>query len=311
MYSSAIRALVVAIGCTLLATGCAVTEAAPDQSGPSPLTAVAAFGDFSTIDYCSLLDLPKVAAGHHIGAEPDPSFESCRAEITDGALRRAVTIGPLAFDADPNLRPYDYLGPVPDGVDVQQSMFNDQVECTRTVTFADGIRLNLTVSDIAGKSPALTRCQEADSAVGGVFDALTGNRLGRLGFAERSWGRVAPCALLDVHDLDVPSGAETQPTAGLSGHSCIRGKVSLRLSAGRAADAGPQETLAGRKVRVTVSGAFCTVDTAQPVPGSPGRIEKAEIDVVETAGTAGDQTCSAARAAAGAILPRLPKPEKQ
>lgn len=310
MYSSVIRALVVAIGCAFLATGCAMTAAAPDQSGPSPLTAVAAFGDFNTIDYCSLLDLPKVAAGHRIGAEPDSSFESCRAEVTDGAVRRAVTVGPLAFDADPNLRPYDYVGAVPDGVDVQQSMFNDQIECTRTVTFADGIRLNLTVADIAGASTAAVRCQEADSAVGGLFGALTGNRVGRLEFAERSWGRVAPCALLDVHDLDASSGPETRPTAGLSGHSCIRGKVSLRLSSGRAADSGAQEPLAGRQVRVTISGAFCTVDTTQPASGEPGRAEKAEISVVETAGTAGAGTCAAARAAASSILPRLPQPEK-
>jgi len=302
--------LVVAIGCALPATGCATTAAVPDQSGPSPLTAVAAFGDFSTIDYCSLLDLPRVAAGHRIGAEPDPSFESCRAEVLDGAARRTVTVGPLAFDADPNLRPYDYAGVVPDGVDVQQSMFNDQVECTRTVTFADGIRLNLTVADVAGTSAAAARCKEADSAVGGVFEALTGNRVGRLDFAERSWGRVAPCALLDVHDLDIPSGPETRPTAGLSGHSCIRGKVSLRLSSGRAAESGTQEPLAGRQVHVTISGAFCIVDTAQPAPGKPGRTEKAEISVVETTGTAGTGTCAAARAAAGSILPRLPQPGK-
>ena len=288
-----------------------MTATVPDQSGPSPLTAVAAFGDFNTIDYCSLLDLPRVAAGHRIGAEPDSSFESCRAEIADGIAHRAVTVGPLAFDADPNLRPYDYVGVVPDGVDVQQSMFNDQIECTRTVTFADGIRLNLTVADIAGPSTAAARCREADSAVGGVFEALTGNRVGRLEFAERSWGRVAPCALLDVHDLDGPSGPETRPTAGLSGHSCIRGKVSLRLSSGRvgAAD-GAQESLAGRQVRVTISGAFCTVDTSQPAPGEPSRTEEAEVGVVETAGTAGAGTCAAARAAAGSILPRLPQPAK-
>jgi len=287
-----------------------MTAAAPDQSGPSPLTAVAAFGDFNTINYCSLLDLPRVADGHRIGAEPDSTLESCRAEITDGAARRTVTVGPLAFDADPNLRPYDYVGVVPDGVGVQQSMFNDQTECTRTITFADGIRLNLTVADVAEASTATTRCREADGAVSGVFEALTGNKVGRLEFAERSWGRVAPCALLDVHDLDAPSGPETRPTAGLSGHSCIRGKVSFRLSSGRTAADGTQEPLAGRQVGVIISGAFCTVDTTQPSPGEPGRTEKAEISVVETAGTAGAGTCAAARVAATSILPRLPQPEK-
>ncbi|SEB33138.1 hypothetical protein SAMN04489727_0683 [Amycolatopsis tolypomycina] len=287
--------------CALLTAGCATTQAAPERdSGPTPLTAVDALGDFGSIDYCSLLDVPKVAPG----AVAVPTFESCRAE----AGPRTILVGPLAFDSDPNIKPYDYAGPVPDGVAVQQSMFNDRSACTRAITFADGTRLDLSVTDGGGDQDA--RCTVADAAVGSALTAITARKVGRLTFPDGSWGRVAPCVPLDNHDLDAAAGAGSQPTAGLSGHSCIRGKVSFKLTVETVEPAGPVETLGGREARVRVAGAFCLVDATQPAPGLPGRRELAEISVVETAGTAGDGTCTLARGAANAILPRLPTPGK-
>ena len=218
-------------------------------------------------------------------------------------------MGPLAFDSDPNIKPYAYLGPVPDGVAVQQSMFNDRSACTRAITFADGNRLDLSVADTGDDQAA--RCGVADAAVGSVLTAVTTGKVGRLKFPDRSWGLVAPCVLLDTHDLDAVAGAGSRPATGLSGHSCIRGKVSLKLTVETdeaSAPAGPPETVGGREARVRVAGAFCLVDTTQPAPGLPGRRELAEISVVETAGTAGDGTCALARTAASAIFPRLPTP---
>ncbi|WP_408630258.1 hypothetical protein [Amycolatopsis mongoliensis] len=286
--------------CALLATGCAKTQAAPETtSGPTPLTASAALGDFATVDYCSLLDVPAVAPG----AVATPTFETCRADLGG----RTILVGPLAFDSDPNIKPYAYLGPVPDGVAVQQSMFNDRTACTRAITFADGNRLELSVTD-SGDDQA-GRCGVADAVVGSVLDAVTANKVRRLKFPERSWGLVAPCVLLDNNDLDAVAGAGTRPAIGLSGHSCIRGKVSFKLTVETdeaKAPAGPPETVGGREARVRVAGAFCLVDTTQPAAGLPGHRELAELSVVETAGTAGDGTCAMARTAANAILPRLP-----
>jgi hypothetical protein len=289
--------LVVAMLCALLAAGCAKTQAAPEQSsGPTPLTASAALGDFGSVDYCSLLNVPDVAPG----AVAVPTFESCRATL--GA--RTILVGPLAFDSDPNIRPYAYLGQVPDGVAIQQSMFNDRSACTRAITFADGNRLDLSVTD-TGNDQA-SRCGVADAAVGSALDAITANKVRRLTFPDRSWGRVAPCVLLDNHDLDDAAGAASRPTTGLSGHSCIRGKVSLKLTVETEVADSPPEALGGREARVRVAGAFCLVDTTQPARGLPGRRELAELSVVETAGTAGDGTCALARTAANVIFPRLP-----
>lgn len=286
--------LVVAMVCALLAAGCAQTQAAPEQtSGPTPLTASAALGDYATVDYCSLLDAP--------GAVETPTFETCRAD----AGGRTILVGPLAFDSDPNIRPYEYPGPVPDGVAVQQSMFNDRSACTRAITFADGNRLDLSVTD-AGDDQA-ARCGVADAAVGSALAAITSNKVGRLTFPDRSWGLVAPCVMLDKPDLEAVAGAGSRPATGLSGHSCIRGKVSFKLTVQTDEPSAPPETLGGREAVVRLSGAFCLVDTTQPAQGLPGRRELAEISVVETAGTAGDGTCAQARTAANTILPLLPK----
>ncbi|QKV81320.1 hypothetical protein HUT10_21985 [Amycolatopsis sp. Hca4] len=281
--------------CALLAGGCATTQAAPEpDSGPTPLTASAALGDFGSIDFCSLLAVPGVT-------EAVPTFESCRAQ----AGPRTITVGPLAFDADPNLKPYEnYPGSVPDGVAIQQSMFNDRSACTRAITFADGNRIDLSVTDGTGDQEA--RCGVADAAVRSALTAITRHQVGRLTFPDRSWGRVAPCVPLDDHDLDAAAGPNSQPTTGLSGHSCIRGKVSFRLTVETTEPAVPAEKIGGRDARVRVAGAFCLVDTTQPAPGLPGHRELAEISVVETAGTAGEGTCALARGAAGSIFPRLP-----
>ncbi|EOD65950.1 hypothetical protein H480_23922 [Amycolatopsis vancoresmycina DSM 44592] len=291
--------MAVAMLCALLTAGCAATQAAPEQnSGPTPLTAADALGDFGSVDYCSLLNVPAVAPG----AVAVPTFESCHAQ----AGPRTILVGPLAFDSDPNIKPYDYPGPVPDGVAVQQSMFNDRSACTRAITFADGNRLDLSVTDNGSDQGG--RCDVADAAVGSALAAITAHKVGRLTFPDRSWGRVAPCVLLDTHDLDSAAGPGGRPATGLSGHSCIRGKVSLKLTVETAEPAGPSEKLGGRDARVRLAGAFCLVDATQPAPGLPGRRELAEISVVETAGTAGDATCALARTAATSILPRLPTP---
>ncbi|VVJ24630.1 Uncharacterised protein [Amycolatopsis camponoti] len=293
-----LNVLVVALLCALLTAGCATTQAAPEpSSGPTPLTASAALGDFATVDYCSLLDVPAVAPG----AVTTPTFENCRAD----AGGRTILVGPLAFDSDPNIKPYDYLGPVPDGVAVQQSMFNDRSTCTRAITFADGNRLDLSVTDGGGDQAG--RCGVADAAVGSVLSTVTANKVKRLNFPDRSWGLVAPCVLLDKPDLEAVAGAGSRPATGLSGHSCIRGKVSFKLTVETDEAAAPPEQLGGREARVRLAGAFCLVDTTQPARGLPGHRELAELSVVETAGTAGDGTCALARTAANTILPLLPR----
>jgi hypothetical protein len=292
-----------------LAAACAAPESVPSPTTDrdEPLTAAAALGEFSSLDYCSLVDQRKVIGDGNAVKPPVSSFETCRFEFIEGANRYTVTTGPIAAGQDPNNQPYEYEGALPQGVSVQQSAFNANVACTRLLTFADGIRLSVVVtSDNPDLSDQLNRCRKADATVGSALAAITGQRLGRMNLDQRSWGRVAPCVLLDQRELDAASGPETEPAPALSGHSCIRGKVSVELSVGADTTPGATEALGGRQAQVLTSGAFCQVTTRRPIPGTPDRVEQAMLTVVNVAGNADDATCAAAREVAVAVFPKLP-----
>ncbi|ANN20427.1 hypothetical protein SD37_35825 [Amycolatopsis orientalis] len=302
----------IAVLCGLfLATACATPDPAstpsPTTAGDEALTASEALGEYSSLDYCSLVDQRKVIGAGNAVKPPLTSFEFCRLEFVEGANRYTVTTGPIAAGQDPNNQPYEYGGPLPQGLSVQQSSFNASTACTRLLTFADGIRLSIVVtSDNADPADQNDRCRIADATVGTAAGAITARKVGRLNLDQRSWGRVAPCALLDQHELDAAAGPETKPAPALSGHSCIRGKVSLVLSVGADTTPGATEALGGRQVQVATSGAFCQVTTHRPIPGTPDRVEQAMLSVVGVDGAPEDATCAAAREVAVAVFPKLP-----
>ncbi|SFG91452.1 hypothetical protein SAMN04489731_101941 [Amycolatopsis regifaucium] len=276
-------------------------------AGEEALTASEALGEYSSLDYCSLVDQRKVIGGGNAVKPPLASFEFCRLEFVEGANRYTVTTGPITSGQDPNNQPYDYGGSLPEGVSVQQSTFNEDTTCTRLLTFADGIRLSIVVtSDNTAPADQAARCRIADATVGSAAGVIGARRVGRLNLDQRSWGRVAPCAPLDQHELDAAAGAETKPAPALSGHSCIRGKVSFSLSVGADTTPGATEALGGRQVQVTTSGAFCQVTTHRPIPGTPERVEQATLSVVGVDGAPEDATCAAAREVAVAVFPKLP-----
>ncbi|MFI5612414.1 hypothetical protein [Amycolatopsis sp. NPDC051903] len=289
----------------LVLAGCSTDPApAAAPAAPSPMTATSALGDFTTLDYCSLLDVSRLRGA--TADDPDSSFTDCRADFVRGGRSHTVAVGPLAADADPNVKPYEYSGPLPDGVSVQQAGFTPDKTCSRAVTFADGIRLAVSVSDGEGLSANGDRCGDADAVVGGVLAAVSGGRVKHHEFPDRSWGRVDPCALLDVHDLDAISGANTQPSAGLSGHSCIRGTVSIDFAVQKQVPTGATETLGGRTARQATDGAFCRLTTTQPSPSTPGRGEQAVVSVVDTTGSSGAAACPAAQQVAALVFAKIP-----
>ncbi|HWD02646.1 MAG TPA: hypothetical protein VG674_09360 [Amycolatopsis sp.] len=292
------------VGLALVPAACSAAGPAPSPAPPSPLTATAALGDFTTLDYCSLLDVSRLRGA--TADDPDSSFTDCRADYLRSGRSHTVTVGPLAADADPNVKPYRYAGPVPDGVSVQQAGFTPDRSCTRTVTFADGVRLAVVVADDEGATGGNERCTDADATVGGVLAAVSDGKVGHHRFLDRSWGRVDPCALLDVHELDAISGPDTQPAAALSGHSCIRGTVSVEFAVQKRAPTGATETLGGRTAHEAADGAFCRITTTQPSPSTPGRGEQAVVSVVDTTGSDGALACPAARQVANLVFAKIP-----
>ncbi|UUV35164.1 hypothetical protein NQK81_17520 [Amycolatopsis roodepoortensis] len=293
-----------------LVAACSTPEPAVTPSttaGEEALTASEALGEYSSLDYCSLVDQRKVIGGGNAVKPPLTSFEFCRLEFVEGANRYTVTTGPITSGQDPNNQPYEYAGPLPEGVSVQRSTFNEDIACTRLLTFADGIRLSIAVtSDDTAPADQADRCRIADATVDGAAGVIAARKAGRLNLDQRSWGRVAPCAQLDQHELDAAAGPETKPAPALSGHSCIRGKVSFSLSVGADTTPGATEALGGRQVQVTTSGAFCQVTTHRPIPGTPDRVEQAMLSVVGVDGEPEDATCAAAREVAAAVFPKLP-----
>ncbi|WP_409492768.1 hypothetical protein [Amycolatopsis sp. cmx-11-12] len=305
------KRLIVVLCGLFLAAACATPEPAvtpsPTMARDEALTAAEALGDYSSLDYCSLVDQAKVIGGGNAVKPPLSSFEFCRLEFVEGANRYTVTTGPITSGQDPNNQPYEFGGSLPEGVSVQQSTFNEDTTCTRLLTFADGIRLSIVVtSDNENPADQADRCRIADATVGSAAGVIAAQKVGRLNFDQRSWGRVAPCALLDQHELDAAAGAETKPAPALSGHNCIRGKVSVSLSVGVDTTPGATEALGGRQVQVTTSGAFCQVTTHRPIPGTPERVEQALLSVVGVDGAPEDATCAAAREVAVAVFPKLP-----
>ncbi len=214
-----------------------------------------------------------------------------------------MTIGPLAADRDPNVQAYDYARPLPDGVSVQQTGFVPERTCGRAITFADGIRLAVSIADDDGRGSVDDRCGAADDVVGGVLAAVSGNRVRHMQLPDRSWGRVDSCALLNTPGL---AAAATDAIAALAGHSCIRGDVSLEFTVVKQASTGPSETLGSRTSRVVADGAFCRVRTVQPSPATPGRAEQATVSVVDTSGAGGDAACTPARAVAATVFAKIP-----
>ncbi|HEU5470050.1 MAG TPA: hypothetical protein VFV67_05305 [Actinophytocola sp.] len=94
-----IRLLSVACALLVLA-GCAkpvAGTAGPDERAATPLTAQAVFGDYRTVDYCSLVDraaLPDGIVGD--SAAPVNSFDNCEF-LRPGAGTRRGSLGEAAL----------------------------------------------------------------------------------------------------------------------------------------------------------------------------------------------------------------------
>src|SRR5262245_24510310 len=109
--------------CGLLLAAC--TGTADSAPKPTALTADVAFGDFRTIDYCTMLEAT--------GGTPVSSFEQCRVDA-DGIHR---IVGHVQSDDDVT-EPYDYPGKLPRGVKIWQDPKRDQFGgCLRWVGFSD------------------------------------------------------------------------------------------------------------------------------------------------------------------------------
>ncbi|HEX6344130.1 hypothetical protein [Umezawaea sp.] len=267
---------------TLLCAALALT-ACTSSTREGPLTATDALGDLKTIDYCSI-----------VGGTGDPAFERCR--VVDGV--RIMAVGPVESGENKDLHPVEYHGSaLPDGMRVQGSTFNAQQSCTRLLTFSDDIRLSFMVT---GESDADANCAKAMEAVESALGVINENKVGRRQFADNSFGRLDPCALLSTPEVEAVIGAGRQKKPSATGHNCLHGDVALKFDLKQAV-VGDEETVAGRRATVNKISLFCTVH----LNSGP---ESAAVQAISVTGEADDGTCDRARQVAELVFPALPRP---
>src|SRR5689334_4010151 len=100
--------------CGLLLTACTSGNGLDARPAPAALTGEKVFGDYGTVDYCTLLD--------PAGGTPVSSFEHCSVDVA--GIRHVV--GPVQSDNDIGMdptstKPYtSYAGHLPRGVGLRE-----------------------------------------------------------------------------------------------------------------------------------------------------------------------------------------------
>lgn len=279
--------------CGLLLTAC-TTPQADEPPKPTALTADTVFGDFRTIDYCSMLD--------PAGGTPESSFEQCRVDV-DGTHR---IVGPVQSDDD-SIQPYDYPGKLPRGVRIWQDPQRDKFGgCLRWVGFSDHNWLLVGASRLdSGTATPEQLCTVADDMVARTLGVIEEGKVGHVTYGKDSFGSLDPCALLDRPEVEaiVERGV---PDPFPHGHNCELGTIGLGFRVVAPGTGGTPETVGGRPGRVEVIGAMCFVSVERPLPDRPGLVERAELTGVDLVGHGAD-ACPDTRAVAEVVVPGLPQ----
>lgn len=307
------RRLLAAVLCgAFVLAGCTSTPPAPPAWEEHAATD--SLGDLRTIDYCSLLDTPKILGTANPSAPAVSSFELCRVWVTEGTSRYVLVVGPLGSQVTADMQPHNYAGTLPAGVSVRDSTRGVN-SCTRYLVFDDGTTLMTAASDASTPDPELAPlsrealCAKADASLAGVVAAITEKRIGRLTFEPGSFGALDPCALLTGPEADKLIGADKAATPAVHGHDCTRGDAAVYFTVGdpsalqASGNRGPQpDTIAGRSVTADSHLAACWFTASRKT--STGQVEEARVEFKLNLENLG--FCDSARSLAELILPKLP-----
>jgi len=308
------RRLLAAVLCgAFVLAGC--TSTPPRPPAWEEHTAVESLGDLRTIDYCSLLDTPKILGTATLSAPAVSSFELCRAWVTEGTSRYTLVVGPLGSQVTADMEPHVYPGTLPAGVSVRDSTRHVDWSCTRFLLFDDRVTLMVGASSDAAPPDSEPKpkareslCAKTDAALAGVVAAINEKRVGRLTFEPGSYGGLDPCALLTGPEADKLIGADKAATPAAHGHDCTRGDAAVYFTVNdpsvvqASGDRGPQpDTIAGRSVMADSHLAACWFTASRKT--STGQVEEARVEFklnVENL-----SFCDSARSLAELILPKL------
>lgn len=324
--------LAMVCGAALLMAGCTqavVGAPAPNQAAAqraleerTPLTSDLAFGDLTTIDYCSLIDTGLVAQGGLTdAAEPQPSFDECA--VTGKISGQNATLEVGFLDQNAGSRLPDREKTLPRGLVAQRDLTGGGSDsCAYHLAFPDRVSVELYAyletpsSDPGASSTASPLCTLDTTVFDGVVDAVTQKKVAHLTFAPGSVGTVDACTLLPDSLVVQQSGLPLQRERNPSKHRCRWSNTGLGAHAAlwfyvdkppQAVNGATAETIAGRQSVVTAPDPrFCVVDTViGPWPGA----KNGEVEVAETyinVGSMAKDACGISRAFATAAWPHLP-----
>ncbi|KAA9162092.1 DUF3558 domain-containing protein [Amycolatopsis acidicola] len=307
----------------LLLTGCAGTvsgtasvntqEVQQYQLQRTPLTSQAAFGDVSTVDYCSLLDLDRVkAAGGNGLSEPARNFNYCQVSGKVYGQDIVLGLGYLSSQGGSQERVADPAKALSRGLVAQRSTRNDNKSCTYYLAFPDGVSLQVYVtneSTYPSTSAGPSLCAINGAVLDGAVAKLSANQAGHFQFAPGSLGTVDACTLLDVAEVNAQLGGSLRQSAFPAKHRCrwqdAQGNqldLMLDVSDGTGSTA---EQIGGHATDIAQlddAGRDCLA-TGSVAPYD-GQVEVANLYV--TVGEPPKDACGVARALAGVAWPRLP-----
>ncbi|MGI5995457.1 hypothetical protein [Saccharomonospora viridis] len=295
------------------AKGTAVEEATNAQE--EPLTAEAALGDLSTVDFCGLLDTKALEEGiEGTLAFTQPGFSQCLVGIDTQGGRVIATIGNLYDKSESTNWPSE------DETlsrSVHRQVIATEVGCVRALLFADEIGLEVFAWELedAGKLDTETICHIADAVTDGVQDAALSEDTFTLSFQPGSLAELEPCSLLEDTEAAKVLGGETSAQEQLGGHGCTW-EVSSGESTGATAEltfdvaltadlSGFSGEIAGRPTQMSVDGYMCQVATPH-IPFSQENPNQREV-VTLLAMATWEDPCQAVEELAEVVWPQLPK----
>lgn len=311
----------------LLLTGCAGTVSGTAsvssqdlqqyQQNQQPLTSQHAFGDVTTIDYCSLLDLDRVETAGGVGlGDQHQGFNNCQVTGKVYGQDIAVTVGYLSGQVSGPDRATDPEKKLPRGLVAQRATSNDNKGCTYYLDFADSVSLTIYVDNVSSypsTSAGQSLCAISGAVLDGVVAKVSANAVGHFKFAPGSLGTVDACSLLTEDDVNGQLGALSRTPSMPSKHRCRwkdtagnqldvvldvgdgTGSTAEQIG-GHATDVSPIDE-AGRECMAT--------GVVAPYPDD-GADQFQQAMIYVTVADAAKDSCGVTRALAGLAWPRLP-----
>ncbi|WP_370944173.1 hypothetical protein AB5J62_34435 [Amycolatopsis sp. cg5] len=214
------------LAAVLTLAGCTATVPEGPERTPDylQLAGHAVFGDFNTVDYCSLLD--PASATKHGGTEPTKglsSFDYCSLLVKVGGKEVTVEVGYLATKESRRVgdRVPDENKKLPHGLVAERGTTPGESDCAYYLRFIDQVTVRATASRYAADGvPKQVLCEISADVLDGIIASVSANQVRHRIFRTGSLGTADACALLDDARVSSEIGTTTTRSVLASKHRC-------------------------------------------------------------------------------------------